>query len=549
VEGPRGAQEVLLPGAAEQCVWAPTGTSLLVRVADPGADRAGAEGSGHRPGTAGSAEWLPAVDTTATTAPGRSLWLVDAETGTARAVSSGNTVWEAGWAGPSRAVVVQSAGATESDWYLANLAVIDLRTGVATELYRSGRQLGRPAGSPDGSRIAAVEADCSDRDVIAGELLLFDHDGKTRTVDTRQVDVTATQWLDDGRLAFSGMRGLASVVGVHDVVTGETRELWSTEAGLGGLHRADAHVRPDETVIAAVQAYREPPAIVQRSAVASEVLVTATHAGTEALRDRIGDCTTVSWTAPDDTRVEGLFVTPAGPGPHPLVVYLHGGPIWAFRDRWLGSNPIIALLASRGYAVLCPNPRGSSGRGRDFVAPVLGDVGGLDSGDILAGIDHVVDAGRADPARIGVMGGSYGGYLTSWLVTQDDRFKAAVPVAPATHWRTLYYTTNIPRFVTTVARAEPGATGGIYDTRSPLTYVANVRTPCLNIAGALDLCTPASEAQQFHRALLDHGVESALVVYPAEGHGVRTFPATIDYCSRVLDWFTRFMPADVPSGS
>lgn len=548
VAGPHGSREILLPGAAEQCVWSPAGTSLLVRVADPGADKAGAEGSGHRPATTGAADWLPAVDTRGSVPPGRSLWLVDAEEGTTRPVSSGRTVWEAGWAGPDRAVVVESAGATESDWYLASLSVIDLATGVTTVVHRGERQLGRPAGSPDGKWIAVVEADCSDRDVIAGTLLLLDHSGQPFPVDTGQVDVTATQWLDHRRLAFSGMRGLASVVGVHDVVSGQTRDLWATEAGLGGLHRPDAWVRPDETVLAAVQAYREPPAIVHRRDGGNDVRTTATHPGTEALRDRIGDCATLSWEAPDGARIEGLFVTPTGPGPHPLVVYLHGGPIWAFRDRWLGSNPVIALLASHGYAVLCPNPRGSSGRGPEFVAPVLGDVGGLDGGDILAGIDHLVDTGRVDPARVGVMGGSYGGYLTSWLVTQDDRFKAAVPVAPATHWRTLYYATNIPRFVTNVVRAEPGAAGDIYDTRSPLTYVANVRTPCLNIAGALDLCTPAGEARQFHRALLDHGVESALVVYPAEGHGVRTFPATIDYCTRVLDWFTRFMPADARPG-
>ncbi|AHH98933.1 S9 family peptidase [Kutzneria albida] len=548
VQGPDGCREIHLPGAAEQCVWAPTGASLLVRVADPGADKAGAEGSGHRPGTAGPANWLPAVDTAATTSPGRSLWLVEAETGATRPVPCGHTVWEVGYAGPDRAVAVVSAGATESDWYRAHLSVIDLDTGVATELYRSERQLGRPTGSPGGAWIAAVEADCSDRGIIAGTLLLFDHNGQPRPVDTGQVQVTAAQWLDDRRLAFSGMRGLASVVGVHDLVSGETRELWATEAGLGGLHEPDAYVQPDETVLAAVQQYRKPPAIVHRLAGASTVLVTATHAGTEALRAQIGDCATLSWEAPDGERIEGLFVTPNRPGPHPLIVYLHGGPIWAFRDRWLGSNPIIALLASHGYAVLCPNPRGSSGRGPEFVAPVLGDVGGLDGGDILAGVDHLVDAGPVDPARIGVMGGSYGGYMTAWLVTQDSRFKAAVPVAPVTHWRSLYYTTNIPRFVTNVVRAEPSEAGGVYEARSPLTYVANVRTPCLNVAGALDLCTPATEAHQFHRALLDHGVESALVVYPAEGHGIRTFPATVDYCTRVLDWFTRFMPADARSG-
>ncbi|MFD4640215.1 prolyl oligopeptidase family serine peptidase [Lentzea sp. NPDC058436] len=543
VEGLHGYQQILLPGVAEQYAWSPSGHSILAGVADPGAEVAGAEGSGQRPGTAGSVHWLPSVDTATSRAPGRTLWLVDARKGTSRRVPTGSTVWEAGWAGPNRAVVVESDGATESDWYVARLAVVDLATGVTTELHRGDRQLGRPAGSPNGRWVAVVEADCSDRDVIAGDLLLFDRDGRARTVDTLRVDVTSVRWLDDRRLSFTGVRGLHSVVGVHNVMSGQSKELWATEAGLGGLHRADAYVRPDETVVAAVQEYRRPPSIVRRSATGSEVLATAADARTEVLRNQIGNCTAISWEAPDGETVEGLLVTPDRDGPHPLVVLLHGGPVFGFRPRWLGHTPLVALLASRGYAVLCPNPRGSSGRGREFTAAVFEDVGGGDGADVLAGIDHLTGLGLVDPDRIGVTGDCYGGYLTSWLVTQDDRFKAAVPVAPATHWRTIYSSSNIPRFVTNVLRAKPGPSGDLYDSRSPLTHVANVRTPCLNVAGALDLCTPAAEARQFHRALLDHGVESALVVYPAEGHGIRTFPAVVDHCTRVLDWFGRFMPA------
>ncbi|USX52821.1 prolyl oligopeptidase family serine peptidase [Lentzea sp. HUAS12] len=543
VEGLHGHQQILLPGVAEQYAWAPSGHSILVQVADPGADKAGAEGSGQRPGGAGSVRWLPAVDTATSKAPGRSLWLVNSAKGTSRRVPTDRTVWEAGWAGPNRAVVVESDGATESDWYVAHLSVVDLVTGATTELHRGGRQLGRPAGSPNGRWVAVVEADCSDRDVIAGELLLFDRAGRMRVVDTLQVEVSSVRWLDDRRISFAGVRGLHSVVGVHNVVSGRSKELWATESGLGGVHRADAYVRPDETVVAAVQGYRRPPSIVRRSASGNDVLATAADGRTEVLLDRIGNCVPISWEARDGERIEGLYVTPDGPGPHPLVVFLHGGPVFGFRPRWLGHTPLVALLASHGYAVLCPNPRGSSGRGAKFTAAVFEDVGGVGGGDVLAGVDHLVGLGVVDPDRIGVTGSCYGGYLASWLVTQDDRFKAAATISPVTHWRTIYSSSNIPRFVTNVLRAKPGPAGDLYDARSPLTHVASVRTPCLNIAGALDLCTPASEARQFHRALLDHGVESALVVYPAEGHGIRAFPAVIDQCTRVLDWFGRFMPA------
>jgi dipeptidyl aminopeptidase/acylaminoacyl peptidase len=106
----------------------------------------------------------------------------------------------------------------------------------------------------------------------------------------------------------------------------------------------------------------------------------------------------------------------------------------------------VPLLVSRGYAVLLPNPRGSSGRGQEFAAAVVGDMGGADTHDYLSGIDAMIERGIADPARIGTMGVSYGGFMSAWLVTQDQRFKAAVAGSPVTEWYSFTFTTNIPRW-------------------------------------------------------------------------------------------------------
>jgi dipeptidyl aminopeptidase/acylaminoacyl peptidase len=202
------------------------------------------------------------------------------------------------------------------------------------------------------------------------------------------------------------------------------------------------------------------------------------------------------------------------------------------------------MLLKRGYAAFFPNPRGSSGRGRDFIRQVVGDMGGADTQDYLSGLDHLVKQGIADPIRLGLTGVSYGGFMTSWLLTQDSRFAAAVPVAPVTNHVTGHLISNIPHFVKLFLADTYTNPAGKYFERSPIMHAHKVKTPTLNICGALDRCTPAEEAVQFHNALLEQGVKSVLVTYPEEGHGVRKFPAAIDYAARVVAWFEEHMPAD-----
>jgi dipeptidyl aminopeptidase/acylaminoacyl peptidase len=195
------------------------------------------------------------------------------------------------------------------------------------------------------------------------------------------------------------------------------------------------------------------------------------------------------------------------------------------------------MLLKRGYAILQPNPRGSSGRGQDFARKIFGDIGGAEATDHLSGIDNLVAQGLADPKRLCVTGGSHGGFMTSWLIGQDSRFVAAVALAPVTNWVSEQLASNIPDFCTISLADRYDNEGGEYFKRSPIMHAHKVRTPTLNICGALDRCTPPSEAVQFHNALLQNGVKSVLVMYPEEGHGVRQFPAMIDYAARMVGWF------------
>jgi dipeptidyl aminopeptidase/acylaminoacyl peptidase len=207
------------------------------------------------------------------------------------------------------------------------------------------------------------------------------------------------------------------------------------------------------------------------------------------------------------------------------------------------------MLLRCGYAVFLPNPRGSSGQGQEFARRVVGDMGGRDVYDCLSGIDHLIAQGIADPTRLGVTGVSYGGFMTARLITQDTRFAAAVSVSPVTNWLTEHLTSNIPQWVSSFVGDHYQDPDGNYFRRSPVLYAQRAKTPTLNICGMLDRCTPAGEAVQFHRALREHGVESVLLTYPEEGHGIRKMPASIDYAARLAAWFAQHIPTAAPLSS
>ena len=175
-------------------------------------------------------------------------------------------------------------------------------------------------------------------------------------------------------------------------------------------------------------------------------------------------------------------------------ITVHGGPVSSHRAAWPGGAPLLTWLLSQGYAVWQPNPRGSSGRGLDVAGAVVGDMGGADAVDITSGVEALIADGTADPARIGVMGGSYGGFLSAWLITQSELFAAAVPMFPVTDWTQQHGISCIPGWDALFL-----APGQDVD-RSPLAHAAKARTPALFLAGALDRATPAGQALSMHRA-------------------------------------------------
>jgi dipeptidyl aminopeptidase/acylaminoacyl peptidase len=542
-----------VPGTVEYLAWSPDGTRILLGVAGLGAEMADAQGSG----TAGSGEsglpsWYPEVEAGTSEDAWRGLWLYAPASGElARVSPDGLNVWEAAWSGPGHVLAITSEQPGEDDWYSAVLSRLDISTGEVTELLRSDVQLGLPAGTSDGRRAAVVEAVCSDRWIVAGDLILLDLVAGTRcAVDTAGTDVTAVQWIDRTRLGYIGQRHLDSVAGIADAGQGPLPESITAKELVASAQSWASRFNPagaftsDGRVVVVRDDYDIPQQIAIVGTGADQVLASLAHAGTDYIRSVAGLAANVSWSAPDGTAIEGVLCTPPGAGPFPLVLHVHGGPIGAYQRSWTMRDYAVPLLVSRGYAVLLPNPRGSSGRGQEFAAAVVGDMGGADTHDYLSGIDAMIERGIADPARIGTMGVSYGGFMSAWLVTQDQRFKAAVAGSPVTEWYSFTFTTNIPRWgLWFLDNADPEETGNQVHTRSPVMHASKARTPTLLTAGAQDRCTPAGQAREFYQALIGHGVDSELVIYPGEGHGVSRFPAITDYLTRLVTWFEKYMPA------
>jgi dipeptidyl aminopeptidase/acylaminoacyl peptidase len=555
-----------VPGTVEYLAWSPDGTQILLGVAGLGAEMADAQGSGTAgPGSETADDrpaWYPEVEAGTPEDAWRSLWLYETATAKLSPISpEGLNVWEAAWSGPAHILAITSEGPSEDDWYSAVLSRLEVSTGAVTELLRSDVQLGLPAGTSDGRLAAVVEAACSDRWIVAGDLILLDLVTGTRcAVDTAGTDVTAVQWLDQARLGYIGQRHLDSVAGIADAGDGGLPESltgkevaaadqsWASWFYPGGAFGSDGRVvvirddydLPQEIAVVGGEGGGRGG----QGGQGGEVLASLAHPGTDYLRSIAGSAEIVSWSAPDGQTIEGVLCTPPGTGPFPLVLNVHGGPIGAYQRSWAMHDDATPLLVSRGYAVLHPNPRGSSGRGQEFAAAVVGDMGGADTYDYLSGIDAMVERGIADPARIGTMGVSYGGYMSAWLVTQDQRFKAAVAGSPVTEWYSFTFTTNIPRWgLWFLDNADPEEIANQVHTRSPVMHASKAKTPTLLTAGAKDRCTPVGQAREFYQALIGHGIDSELVVYPEEGHGVSRYPAITDYLTRLVTWFEKYMPA------
>jgi dipeptidyl aminopeptidase/acylaminoacyl peptidase len=243
-------------------------------------------------------------------------------------------------------------------------------------------------------------------------------------------------------------------------------------------------------------------------------------------------------TAPDGTAVHGWVLKPAGTGPFPTVLMVHGGPFahygWTLFDE-------AQVYAGAGYAVVMGNPRGSAGYGESHGRAIVGDFGNLDSQDVLALLDAALEDPDLDGDRVGVMGGSYGGFMTSWLVGHTDRFRAAISERACNAFDSFEGSSDIGWFFV------PQYNGTDRErvlAQSPLSYVDQIRTPMLLIHSEQDWRCPIEQVQRLYVALKQRKVEVELLLFPGEGHELTRSGLPSHRLARfeaVLDWWRRHL--------
>jgi dipeptidyl aminopeptidase/acylaminoacyl peptidase len=315
---------------------------------------------------------------------------------------------------------------------------------------------------------------------------------------------------------------------------GKTDRLAKLEVNPGG--RAVVSARGDLAFIG--QTATQPPEVWLKPASGSAERVTSIN---EDLRKaNLVKPEVYTYASFDKTEIEAALYRPLGRARDsraPLVVLIHGGPTGRWSDSF-GSFGWPQLLATRGYAVFCPNIRGSTGYGWSFVIANRADWGGNDFKDVMAGVDDLIARGIADPKRLGIGGWSYGGFMSSWAITQTPRFQAALVGAGISDMTSEFGTESLSsaqydRWFYGVPHEKPAG----FIKSSPIAHLKNARTPTLILHPENDLIDPIGQGQQLHRGLKDLGVECEFVIYPREGHGPQEKKHLLDINERTMRWF------------
>ena len=473
--------------------------------------------------------------------------IADVESGETEAVSpEGLHIWEFCWSpdGKEFAAVVSDLP-YETSWYKCRLAAFSSAGGPARNLHRSARPVGKPAWSPDGASVAFLSSMWSDRGNTIGDVFVVPAGGgKARDVTASHgVSISSFAWTGDSARILTvahddGGMGISEV----GVATAERHALWRGDVVLAGA--TESFTMDASETMAMVREDGQNPSDVWIARRTQQALEwdRLTDLNPHSAEIAAGETRSLHWTGADGLDMQGWLLLPEdvrSEGPFPMVTLVHGGPLLAHLNRYTPAYREQGLLAASGIAVFMPNPRGSTGWGLEFAESNIGDMGGKDWEDIVAGIDHCIGLGIADPDRLGIAGNSYGGFMAAWAVTQTNRFRGALMRAGISDWRSFHGKTSITAWDSLFyGDADPWEPDGIFANFSPITHVKSVKTPTLIIHGEIDRDVPVEQAYLFHRALSELGVETELVVYPREPHGFSERAHILDATRRTVAWFS-----------
>jgi dipeptidyl aminopeptidase/acylaminoacyl peptidase len=475
--------------------------------------------------------------------------LVPTAGGAVRLVSPADTfVYEYDWTPDGKGFVVTSAkGNGDNNWWVATLGQVDAASGSLRVLAAPKMQMNMPRVSPDGRTVAFIGGLMSDFGSIGGDVFTVPIEGGEPS------DVTPGYKGSFNGIAWRGKDLLASVLagadtGIATIDPARTgadsvRVLWKAPVSASGSRDGRFVFSADGKVAASIhEDYEHGPRIV---AGRLPELSPITH-DNEGFEPQV-KAQSIAWTN-EGFDVQGWLVGPRTVDPakkYPLIVQVHGGPASSVTPRYVsageGGNSLVREFVRKGYFVFFPNPRGSYGQGLAFSSANQRDFGGGDWRDILAGVDAAILHAPLDGQRLGLMGHSYGGYMTMWGVTHSQRFKAAVASAGVANWISYYGQNGIDQWMVPFFGATMYEDPAIYRAASPIESIKSATTPTLVMVGERDVECPPAQSQEFWHGLKAQGVPTALVIYEDEGHAIRKPEHARDQRLRTLAWFDKYL--------
>ncbi len=455
-------------------------------------------------------------------------------------------VYEFDWRPDGKSFIgTASPGNGDDNWWTARLYSFAGGGAAAEVLYSPTdirQQIAVPRVSRDGRTIAFIGGIMSDFGSTGGDVYTLPAAGGAAIDVTPNMAATATSvtWSCGGHLLAQLLAGENTEIA--DLGAGQqpaaSHVLWSGTESLSHRDAGLSWACASGMTATAHESFTAPPEI-EAGKLGHWRDITKVNEGM-SIAARIQSLT---WKS-DGFDVQGWLLLPErAAGKVPLVTIIHGGPAAAAGPSFRGPG-LDQTLLGRGYALFRPNPRGSYGQGERFAAANVRDFGHGDLRDVLAGIDAAEKAAPIDDARLGITGGSYGGFMTMWAVTQTNRFKAAVAAAGVSDWLSYYGENGIDAWMLPYFGASVYADPGVYAKSSPINFIRNVHTPTFEYVGERDIECPAPQTQEFWHALKALGVPTSVMIYPGEGHGLRDPDHIADALQRTLDWFDHYLNED-----
>ncbi len=547
--------------APRQAAWSPDGQSIAFTMFEP----ANAPSFAKPPKAPDGATWSPPVrvfDDLQFRFDGRGylkegadhVFTLSADGGSPRRVTDG----EADFGSPewldadTLLVVGNDAEDRELDLIESEIYAVELSDLSRTALTSRDGPDSSPAVSPDGSRIAFLGYNDEVRAYQQTDLYVMDADGGNIRELAAEFDRSfdTVVWLPNGRGLLAQIENAGEIDIVEITLDGEVD---TVATGLGGTSIGRPYAAGSFSIsnqsrrptLAYTAGFNDRPAEIAvanlggqgrvLTALNDDVLPYLDMAPLEEMKVA---------SSYDGREIEAWVALPPGfeaDGSHPMVIEIHGGP-YAMYGPFFAAE--IQRFAAEGYVTVYVNPRGSTGYGDDFAQEIDLNYPGQDVDDLLSVVDELIARDYVDPARLFITGGSGGGILTAWTVTQTDRFAAAASIKPVINWATMALAADIAPIVTRHwIRALPWEDPDAFAARSPITFAGNVTTPTLMMVGEEDFRTPAWEAEQFYTALKLQGVDTALIRIPGASHSIAARPSRlIAKVDNIMGWFAKYDP-------